>query len=144
MHIMTDARPLDPQIETFISAVPDPESARALRALCEVIVLAEPRLVSVIKWNAPSFTLDGQDVVTTGINRNGGVRLVLHRGAAKAAPGTTRPVIEDPEQMLDWRGADRAMLTVESAEAVTAASREITSFVRQWASLPPVTAPSQR
>lgn len=98
---------MPPAIEQFLGSVPQAEAARALRALCALILSAEPALAAEIKWNAPSFTLDGRDVVTTGVNRDGSIRLVLHRGAAKAAPGTQRPSIDDPDALLEWRGVDR-------------------------------------
>jgi hypothetical protein len=129
---MTDAALLPAPIEQFLAAVPDPGSAAALRALCEVIVSAEPRLVGEIKWNAPSFTLEGRDVVTTGVNRDGSIRLVLHRGAAKAAPGAQRPEIDDPAGLLEWRGVDRAISTFPDEAFVRASAQATRDLVRQW------------
>lgn len=119
-------------IERFIEAVPDPRAAAALRALCEVVVSAEPRLEAEIKWNAPSFTLEGRDVVTTGVNRDGSIRLVLHRGAAKAAPGAQRPEIADPDALLEWRGVDRALMTLADERAVRERAVAVQWLARQW------------
>lgn len=129
---MANASGLPEPIETFIRMLPAAESAGALRALCELVIAADPRLRGEIKWNAPSFTLEGRDVVTTGVNRDGSIRLVLHRGAAKAAPGTTRPVIDDPDGLLEWRGVDRAIATFADEAAVRARSSAVKQLVRQW------------
>ncbi len=129
---MTDAALLPEPIERLIEAVPDPHAAAALRALCEVVVSAEPRLEAEIKWNAPSFTLEGRDVVTTGVNRDGSIRLVLHRGAAKAAPGAQRPEIDDPDALLEWRGVDRALMTLADERAVRERAVAVQWLVRQW------------
>ena len=123
---------MPPAIEQFLGSVPQAEAARALRALCALILGAEPRLEAEIKWNAPSFTLAGRDVVTTGVNRDGSIRLVLHRGAAKAAPGTQRPSIDDPDALLEWRGVDRAIATFADEGAVRGRSAAVRDLVRQW------------
>lgn len=125
---------MPPAIEKFLGSVPQAEAARALRALCELVRTAEPRLDGEIKWNAPSFTLDGRDVVTTGVNRDGSIRLVLHRGAAKAAPGTQRPEIDDPLGLLEWRGVDRAIATFADDGAVRGNADAVRDLVRQWVS----------
>ncbi|WP_162242512.1 DUF1801 domain-containing protein [Yonghaparkia sp. Root332] len=131
---MTDAAPMPPAIEQFLGSVPQPEAARALRTLCALILAAEPRLGAAIKWNAPSFTLDGRDVVTTGVNRDGSIRLVLHRGAARAAPGTQRPTMDDPDALLEWRGVDRAIATFADDGAVRGNADAVRALVRQWVS----------
>lgn len=123
---------MPPAIEQFLGSVPQAEAARALRALCVLILGAEPALAAEIKWNAPSFTLDGRDVVTTGVNRDGSIRLVLHRGAAKAAPGTQRPSIDDPDALLEWRGVDRVIATFADEGAVRGRSAAVRDLVRQW------------
>jgi len=123
---------MPPAIEQFLGSVPQAEAARALRALCALILSAEPALAAEIKWNAPSFTLDGRDVVTTGVNRDGSIRLVLHRGATKAAPGTQRPSIDDPDALLEWRGVDRAIATFADEGAVRGRSAAVRDLVRQW------------
>ena len=129
---MPDAPPLPPAMERFLGVMPTAEAARALRALCALILAAEPRLGAEIKWNAPSFTLGGRDVLTTGVNRDGSIRLVLHRGAAKAAPGAARPVIDDPDALLEWRGVDRAIATFADEPSVRQHAAAISDLVRQW------------
>ncbi len=125
---------MPPAIEQFLGSVPPAEAARALRTLCALILGAEPALAAEIKWNAPSFTLEGRDVLTTGVNRDGSIRLVLHRGAAKAAPGTQRPSIDDPDALLEWRGVDRAIATFAEEGAVRGRSAAVRDLVRQWVS----------
>lgn len=141
---MTDAAPMPPAIELFLGSVPQAEAARALRSLCALILSAEPALVAEIKWNAPSFTLDGRDVVTTGVNRDGSIRLVLHRGAAKAAPGTQRPTIDDPAGLLEWRGVDRAIAAFGDERAVGERAAAVRELVRQWAAIGEPCCPTRR
>lgn len=132
---MTDAPPLPPAVEQFLGAMPAADAARALRTLCALILGAEPRLEAEIKWNAPSFTLAGRDVLTTGVNRDGSIRLVLHRGAARAAPGVQRPEIDDPLGLLEWRGVDRAIATFADGGAVQESATATRELVRQWISV---------
>ena len=70
--------------------------------------------------------------MTTGVNRDGSIRLVLHRSAAKAAPGTQRPSIDDPDALLEWRGVDRAIATFADEGAVRGRSAAVRDLERQW------------
>ena len=53
----------------------------ALRALVQE---ANPAAQEHIKWNSPSYVIDGVDQATISAQGKDGVRLVLHRGATTA------------------------------------------------------------
>lgn len=129
---MTDAVPLPEAIVQHLASVLPPGSARTLRVLCELIAASEPTLDATIKWSAPSYAVAGRDVLTTGVNRDGSIRLVLHRGAAKAAAGAARPAIHDPEGLLEWRGVDRAIATFADEGTVRERAAATSELVRQW------------
>ena len=72
---MTDA------VESWL-AKQAPEARAGIEALRAVVQRAAPGLEETIKWNAPSYADAGADRVTLGLDRKGGFRVVLHRGAA--------------------------------------------------------------
>jgi hypothetical protein len=79
--------------------------------LRQLVMDAEPRIVEIVKWNSPSYTLDGQDRLTVNVGRSGVVRLVLHRGTAVAATkGAATAFVGDPTGLLTWHSDVRASL----------------------------------
>ena len=124
---------MKPDIPTWLATKDDPRVG-AIRLLCEIVESADDRVQGEIKWHAPSFFF-GTCYVTTGLNLKGGVRLVLHRGAKKL-PGLTRPVIDDPLGLLEWRADDRAVLNFANEAEVRSQADAVTHIVRQWLNQP--------
>lgn len=98
----------------------------ALRAL---IREAGPDLAEGIKWNAPNFAQEGEDRITLGLERDGSVRAVLHRGAAKRASALA---FEDRAGLAKWPSPDRGVLKFASAEAVNRMRAELVDLFSRW------------
>lgn len=93
------------------------------------ILAADPRLVERIKWNAPSFGLGAADLVTMRLAPREAFQLVFHRGVAKVAGVVT---IDDPDGLLEWRAADRAVLDIGSSARAADLEPAIVALVRSW------------
>lgn len=106
-----------------------PEALAAIDALRDMARAAGPALVESIKWNAPSFALDGEDRITLGVERKGGVRAVLHRGAAKAEGDFSSL---DTDGLAAWPSPDRGVLTFADEAAVECHRHEITALFGRW------------
>ena len=103
------------------------ETVDRLRALAAD---AAPDLAERIKWNAPSFAKGDTDRITLGIDKNGSIRVVLHRGAtAKTPPGFA---FEAPVDLVQWAAPDRGILRFSSAAAVDNRAQEIGELFRRW------------
>ncbi len=61
-------------IEGFRSVL-DGETLAMIDRLREIVAASHPSLNEQIKWNAPSFAVGGDDRITLGVERKGGVRL---------------------------------------------------------------------
>lgn len=61
-----------------------------------------------IKWNAPSFGVDGDDRITLGLSPKGTARVVLHRGVQ--AKDTAGFVFDDPAGLIQWQAPDRGVM----------------------------------
>lgn len=104
----------------------------ALVALCDLIEASDDRLVCEIKWNAPSYAITDH-FATTGLAPKGGVRLVLHRGAAvRNGTPDLRSGITDATGLLDWRGDDRAIAMFRSAEEVRDSGDALRAILVEW------------
>ena len=113
-------------VEAFLSAQ-TPDVRAMVERLRTTIMDAEPRLVEIVKWNSPTFTLDGEDRLTINASLKGSVRLILHRGTSVAeTKGAASTFDGDPQGLLTWHSDIRASLPAE-ADAEAAAS-----IVRAW------------
>lgn len=111
-------------------AAQTPETRAAVERLRAIVSTAAPRLSEEIKWNAPSFADAGEDRVTLGLDRKGGVRLVLHRGAAvKDASGF---IFEDPDRLAQWPSPDRGVIRFIDTPAIDARADALVLLVRRW------------
>ena len=103
------------------------ETVDRLRALAAA---SAPGLVERIKWNAPSFAKDDVDRITLGVQRNGDIRAVMHRGArAKTPEGFSFPA---PDGLVTWAAPDRGVLLFSSADQVEQREDEISDLFRRW------------
>lgn len=116
-------------VEAWLEAAPKNERA-AIDRLREIVHAAGPDLIETIKWNAPSFADGDQDRITLGIERKGGVRLVLHRGAAVQA--VSGFAFDDPDEIAKWPSMDRGVAIFADLAAVEAKAGVLEDLVRRW------------
>ncbi|MFN3559432.1 MAG: DUF1801 domain-containing protein [Brevundimonas sp.] len=116
-------------VETWLGAL-SPENRSLVDRLRAVVKAAAPDLTETIKWNAPNFADGDQDRVTLGVERKGGVRVVLHRGAAvKDAAGFK---FDDPDGVAKWPTPDRGVVTFRDLTALEAGAAPLEDLVRRW------------
>ena len=116
-------------VETWLDAL-SPENRALFDRLRAIVIGAAPDLIETIKWNAPSFADGDHDRVTLGLERKGGVRLVLHRGAA--VKSTSGFVFNDPEKVAKWPSADRGVATFADLAALEAKIEALDDLIRRW------------
>ena len=116
-------------IAAYLDGVPEPTRA-ALAELCRIIATSDPRIRGEIKWNAPSFAIDDH-FATTGVLRSGGIRLVLHTGATRRGPARAI-TIDDPEKLLEWKDADRAVAVVLDVAHVQRNESALAVILTEW------------
>lgn len=116
-------------VRAYLDRTPEPAAA-ALAELCRIIADSDPRVRAEIKWNAPSFAIDDH-FATTGVLTSGGIRLVLHTGARRTAPARAL-VVGDPEKLLDWKDADRAVAVFADADDVRRNEEALRVILAEW------------
>lgn len=117
------------EVDAFLTTLAHPQDA-ALRRLRAVILAADPRIGEGIKWNAPSFHMEGRHFATMQLRRADRMLLVLHLGAEKKV--MPKGAIDDPDGLLTWLGADRATWTFTGMQDVEAHATELQALLRQW------------
>ncbi len=123
------ARTTRTDVDDVLDALAHPQDA-ALRRLRAVILAADPRIGEGIKWNAPSFHVEGRHFATMQLRRADRLLLVLHLGAGKKT--LPKDAIDDPGGLLAWLGADRATWTFTGMQDVDTHAAALQALLRQW------------
>ena len=116
-------------IDTYRATL-DPNTLAMVDALRGLAAAAGPHLTERIKWNAPSFAIGDDDRITLGLERKGGVRVVLHRGAkAKDSIGFDFP---DPDNLAKWPASDRGVLTFATLAEIEGRRQALGELFTRW------------
>jgi hypothetical protein len=102
-----------------------------VEAVREITLSAHPGVTERIKWNAPSFCVDGDDRITFRLQPGDRVELVFHRGARRRGDAATFS-FEDGSGILRWVARDRALVTFRNADDVEAKRAALKDLVHRW------------
>jgi hypothetical protein len=118
-----------PSVEAYLAAL-DPAVRADIDRLRVLVLGADPGLTEEIKWNAPSFAHEGRDRVTLGLERKGGYRVVLHRGA-KVVDADGFSFIDDTG-LATWPAPDRGVIALKDRARIDSVSADITRLIGRW------------
>ena len=116
-------------VEAWLAAQ-TPEIRSAVERLRALVLEAGEGLTEHIKWNGPSFCLDGDDRITIGIAPKGGVRAVLHRGVKTKDAADLRAL--DDSGWVQWAAPDRGVVAFADDAAVVARAEAFADLCRRW------------
>ncbi|MFO0630689.1 MAG: DUF1801 domain-containing protein [Polyangiales bacterium] len=102
----------------------------AILALRAALLAADGTITERVKWNAPSFCIDGDDRATLRFPPKGGLQLILHRGA-KVKP-TAGFHFDDPTGRVTWAAPDRGVLIFDTPDDLHARCDEVVALVNAW------------
>jgi hypothetical protein len=104
-----------------------------VEALQRIIKSAHTGLVEHVKWNSPSYMVDGEDRITFNLqNKEGVVRLVLHMGATKPEDKKGAPVMTDDSNLISWQSDIRGMLSFTDLKDIQAKQKQVSDIVVRW------------
>jgi hypothetical protein len=119
------------EVETLLAALDHPQRD-LIDALRRAILAAHPSIEEGVKWNAPSYRTR-EWFATLNLRGPRGpspVRLILHLGAK--ARDTRGFEVDDPEGLLEWKGADRASVAFDDAADLRRKRKALTAILQQW------------
>lgn len=117
------------QVDQYLDSL-DSGLRGVVDAVRDLIRRSYPGLREQIKWNAPSFSHNGEDRITLGIERRGGIRVVLHRGAkTKVSSGFD---FADPDGLARWPAADRGVILIPDEDAAERQREALCALFRRW------------
>jgi hypothetical protein len=107
------------QVAAWMAAIDHPLKD-GIQRIRECIASADPRIGERIKWNAPSYHLEGTDIVTFGPRRGDKVLLVFHHPA----------IVGISSDLLEGDFKDRRLAWFGSMEEIEAGRAEVLRIVR--------------
>lgn len=119
-------------VEQLLSLLdhPDIDLINQVRGL---IKNAEPALAEGVKWNAPSYALDGNDIITFNLRSYGPVSLIFHTGPKGKDTKTGQRLFEDTSGLIEWVADKRFVLKIGDGRFRQTHAAEITHLVQTWA-----------
>ncbi|MEV8249564.1 DUF1801 domain-containing protein [Microbacterium sp. NPDC076768] len=109
-----------------------PERRAEVEWLRALVVEAEPGVGEIIKWNSPSYTMNGIDRLTINAAGKGPVRLILHFGTDRAEKNAAPTFSDDPQRLLTWHSDIRASLLVPQSTALAKDRDALIAVIRAW------------
>lgn len=124
-------------IDQFLASLPadKKEQVQLLRA---IIAATHPGLEEHIKWNAPSFMLDGDDRITFNLlNKENAVKLVLHMGVGRKENKAGAPVMAEDSGLVSWQSDIRGVLMFAGAADIESKREAVASIISRWLAIIP-------
>jgi hypothetical protein len=118
-------------VTQFVDALDGTEQGAIVAALRKSL-LADPRVSEILKWNSPSYVVDGTDCFTITVRGSKPVLLVLHAGAVKTEVKGAAPVVDDPTGLLEWRSDIRATISFTNAADVDSKADALRCVLDMW------------
>lgn len=115
--------------ESYLADLAD-DTRQMIDALRAIVRSAAPGAVETIKWNAPSFAVDGQDRITLGLDRKGAARLVLHCGAKPRAIVDLTAL--DHGAVAQWPSLDRGVVVFRDLEDIRQREIAVSALCSRW------------
>ncbi|MFN4002416.1 DUF1801 domain-containing protein [Microcella sp.] len=121
-----------PSVADLVSALDD-VTREQVHLLRDIIGSLDAELTEHIKWNAPSYVLDGEDRITMNLrNKEGLVKLVLHMGATRPEDKKGAPVLAADEGLVDWASDIRGLIAVADADDIRAKEPALRRALTGW------------
>lgn len=102
-----------------------------IHALRRIVRKGCPELIESVKWNAPSYSIDGDHRLTFRLHPGDRVEIVFHRGATRRDDESTFS-FTDPTGMIDWSTNDRGVIAFPTSEMIHESADDLTELVQSW------------
>jgi hypothetical protein len=119
------------QVANFLNNLTHPLKAE-IEEIRKIILDSDKRLTEHIKWNAPSYCINGDDRITFNLAGKGFIRLVFHCGAKVKDNQAKSNLFDDSTGILEWAANDRAIAKFTSMEEIQDRKKDLKKIIRSW------------
>lgn len=123
--------PKAPSVPDFLAALAHPQTA-LINQVRSMVVEAAPELVEGIKWNAPSYALAGNDIITFNFRQFGGVALIFHTGPKGKDTHTGTKMFEGGFSLIQWLADKRFVIPIADEGFLESHRDELAATVQRW------------
>jgi hypothetical protein len=122
------------QVAAFLENLEHPLKPE-IEEVRKIILNTNSRLTEHIKWNAPSFCLQGDDRITFNLHGKDFFRLIFHCGVKKT--GIKEQLFQDESCLLTWVAPDRATAAFKDMADVKSKKGKLQAIVQKWLKVTP-------
>lgn len=118
-------------VDEFLADLSD-DRRRQVEKLMSIIASAHEDLTIHIKWNSPSYVLNGEDRVTFNMHYPDQTLILLHMGATRKEDKQSQPIMQDETGLIKWNSDIRGTLSFRSLDEIEKQSKDIKEILQKW------------
>jgi len=118
-------------VDEFLADLSD-DRRQQVEALRTIIKNVCPELTEHIKWNSPSYILNGEDRITFNMHYPDQTMLLIHMGATRKETKKADPIMNDETGLIKWNSDIRGTLTFSSLDGIAGSQADITKILSAW------------
>ena len=118
-------------VDEFLNDLTD-DRRQQVEALRSIIKAVNPELTEHIKWNSPSYVLDGEDRITFNMHYPDQTMLLVHMGATRKETKKADPIMKDETGLIKWNSDIRGTLAFRSLGDIAQSEADITKVLSAW------------
>ncbi|QLY27997.1 DUF1801 domain-containing protein [Nocardia huaxiensis] len=119
------------KVEQFLADSSHPRKPE-IEQLRKAILGANPGITEQIKWNAPSFCINGDDRITMRLQPKDVLDLIFHLGAKKRDADTATFEFDDPSGLIRWLAPGRGIIEFRDHDDLTAKLPAVVELADRW------------
>ncbi|QOT11149.1 DUF1801 domain-containing protein [Paenibacillus sp. JNUCC32] len=119
------------QVEEYLQQLEHPLK-KEIEEVRSFILSVDDRITEHIKWNAPSFCVQGEDRITLNLQGKGFIRLIFHCGAKVKDHDIKGTLTEDAAGLLEWASHDRAIVKIVDTDDLEQKKEQLKAVIARW------------
>lgn len=118
-------------VEACLSKLNHPQTA-LINTIRQTIQAAAPELTEGVKWNAPSYALNGNDIITFNFRQAEAIALIFHTGPKGKDTQTGQRLFEETPPQLKWLADKRCLFSIQDPADWKASEQALRQLVQTW------------
>ncbi|PJN56417.1 hypothetical protein PAEVO_31400 [Paenibacillus sp. GM2FR] len=117
------------QVMEYLHDLEHPLKAE-IEEVTSFILSVDDQITEQIKWNAPSFCVQGEDRITLNLQGKGFFRIIFHCGA-KVQNHDIKGVMPE-DTLLEWASNDRAIVKIFNLDDLEEKKEPLKQVIIRW------------
>lgn len=121
-------------VDEFLADLTE-DRKQQVNALREIIRISRSDLIEHMKWNSPSYVLEGEDRITFNMHRPEQTMVIFHMGATRKENRNADPVMKDETGLIKWNSDIRGTIAFRSLEDIQISQSKVADLIKAWLSI---------